>query len=1249
MIPLSFAQLRLWFLAQLEGPNAIYNAPFAWRLRGSLDVDAVGEALGDVVARHESLRTVFPSRDGVPYQQVLEDVRPDVVVAQLAEPALPAAMDAAIASVFDLSADVPLRAWLFSVGADEWVLLVVVHHIAADGLSLGPLVRDLGVAYRARTAGAEPEFVALPVQYVDYALWQRELLGERSDPSSELSRLLAFWTAALDGVPEQLELPADRPRPAAPSYRGDVVDVVVDRSLHAGLAALAQSHGVTLFMVLQAAFATLLTRLGAGTDVPIGTPVAGRTEEALEDLVGFFVNTVVLRTDTTGDPSFVELLGRVRETDLAALDHQELPFEQVVEAVSPARSTAHHPLFQVMLTLEPAGTGDGLDLPGIEARPEPFGYGVAKFDLTLSLEEHHDGHGTPAGVTGVLSFAADLFDRPTVEALVQRFANVLEQAVATPALRLSRLDVLLPGERDRLLTGGTPVDVATSTLPALFEAQVTRSPDAVAVVCGDRTVSYGELGAWVDRVACWLVAHGAGPERVVGVALPRSVELVVALLAVVKAGAAYLPIEAGLPAERVRAMVDEARPVLVIEPGMVETAADADDAGPVVGPRPESPAYVIYTSGSTGRPKGVVVTHEAIVNRLVWMQDRFGLEADDRVLQKTPFGFDVSVWEFFWPLSQGATLVLAKPDGHRDPAYLTRLIREQRVTTVHFVPSMLRAFLDEPAAARCDSVRRVICSGEALPAEVQEQYFTTLNAPLFNLYGPTEAAVDVTWWECRAGDPVVPIGSPVWNTSVYVLDANLSPVPTGVAGELYLAGVQLARGYVAQPGLTADRFVADPFGPPGTRMYRTGDLVRRAADGALVYLGRGDDQVKLRGRRIELGEIGAVLANHHHVDQATVIARDGRLVAYVIPATTAPDGLVDELRTTAAEWLPDYMLPSDYVLVDAFPLSRNGKLNHRALPAPARPLTGSRRPRNPREEILCGLFAELLRVNHVGIDDNFFELGGHSLLAAALIASAPVMLGRGLSVADVFRAPTVAQLAALTGNDDLTEVVLRIRPEGQRPPLFLVHPGIGLSWCYAGLARRLPDVPLYGLQARGASAPERMPCSLAEMAEDYLAEVRAIQPHGPYRLAGWSFGGNVAHLMATLLQQRGEEVTLLALLDSYPFAGGPEVSAADAPTPADPAVVERELARFGMDMSRSERFAAVLAHNTWLAECCTPGVFQGDLVFFRANDHGAEPRAEAWEEFVSGTIQPHPVDAGHFELLRAEPLAQIAEVLDRLT
>ncbi|MFE5098116.1 amino acid adenylation domain-containing protein, partial [Streptomyces sp. NPDC056638] len=1035
MIPLSFAQRRLWFIDQLEGPNAIYNIPVQQRLRGQVDREALNAALRDVMGRHEVLRTVFAVADGEPYQRILkmDELDWEMQHVQVAPADLGGALAEARACTFDLAVEVPIRAWLFSTAAGDHLLLVVVHHIAGDGWSMRPLSRDVSAAYRARLAGRAPEWEPLPVQYADYALWQREVLGDERNPDSLIARQTAFWRTTLAGLPEELQLPFDRSRPAKSSHRGYRLPLEVSAQAHARMAELARSEGATVFMVLQATLAVLLSRLGAGTDVPIGAAVAGRTDVALNDMVGFFVNTLVLRADLSGDPTFAELLGRVKDTAWEAFAHQDVPFEKLVEELAPTRSLSRHPLFQVLVTMEdgaaPAGPAAGMSEV------------AAKVDLEVSASEVFDAEGEPAGLSGALIASADLFSVESAALIVARWARVIEALTTDPKLRLSAVDVLDADERRRVLTewNDTAVELPRLTVPELFEAQVARTPDAVAVVAAGRELSYSELDERANRLARLLIARGVGPETVVAVCMERGVDQVVALLGVLKAGAGYLPVDAGYPAERIAFLLENAAPVVALasaatagalagavvvvdSPEVVAElaglAARALDAGErVVRLRPEHPAYVIYTSGSTGRPKGVVVEHRSVVALLSWAAREFSSDEFARVLVSTSFNFDVSVFELFGPLVSGGSVEIVQD-------LLALADREHGPWEVSLISGVPSAFSQIVNGAALDArPRTVVLAGEALTADEVAGIRRALpGVRVANIYGPTEATVYSTAWYTEgevAG--IVPIGRPISNARAYVLDGLLKPVAPGVAGELYLAGAGLARGYLRQQGLTAERFVADPFGTGG-RLYRTGDLVRWNAEGRLEYLGRADEQVKVRGFRIELGEVQAVVAGHPSVAQAVVVARedapgDRRLVAYVVPGGAA-DGLPETVREFVARRLPAYMVPAAVVVLDALPLSANGKLDRKALPAPEFTAGPGRAPANAREEVICAAFAEVLGLETVGVDDDFFALGGHSLLAIRLVES---LRARGVSVAvrALFQTPSPAGLAAAAGAESV--------------------------------------------------------------------------------------------------------------------------------------------------------------------------------------------------------------------------------------
>jgi amino acid adenylation domain-containing protein len=1064
-VPLSYGQRRLWFIRQLEGPGATYNLPIVLRLSGRLDRDALGIAMRDVIGRHEVLRTVFPVEDGEPYQQIIdpEDLEWDLQAADLALEDLPGAVAEAAGYPFDLGTEVPIRAWLFSAGPHEQVVVMVVHHIAGDGWSMEPLARDVSVAYAARCAGRVPEWAPLPVQYADYAIWQRELLGDERDPDSVISGQVAYWREALAGAPEELELPFDHPRPAVASHRGHEVPVEIPARVHARLVKVARAEGVTTFMVLQAALSVLLSRLGAGTDIPIGVANAGRTDEALDDLIGSFLNTLVARTDLSGDPTFREVLARVRARSLSAFAHQDVPFERLVEELSPTRSMARHALFQVMLTLQNNAEAV-LELPGLRAEAMPVGASTAQFDLDVIVGEVFDAEGAPAGVRGSVTAAADLFDPGTVARLAARFVRALELLTGDPRTRLSAVDVLDEDERRRLLTewNDTAADVAPATVPELFEAQVARTPDAVAVVCDGAGVSYAELDARANRLARLLAGRGVGPETVVPVCMERGAGLMVALLGVLKAGGAYMPIDPGYPADRIAYMLKDAAPLVVLAtagtagalPSPVAEALILDGQGLAAepaGPAPEvvgdgerraplsvaHPAYVIFTSGSTGRPKGVLVSHAGVASLVAGQVRSLGVGPGSRVGQFASAGFDTFGWEWLMALLSGAALVVI-PDERRLGVALPVFLAEQGVSHVTLPPAVLGTL--EEGAIGPGTV--LVVAGEACPVEVMARW--ARGREMFNSYGPTETTVDATLWRCDADAGQVAIGSPVVNTRVYVLDEYLSPVPVGVAGELYVAGAGLARGYLGRPELTAERFVADPFGT-GERLYRTGDRARWTPGGRLVFAGRTDDQVKIRGFRIEPGEIGAVLAEHPAVAQAAVIVREDtpgekRLIAYIVPAAGGAETAqwAASVLELAAERLPEYMVPSAVVALGALPLSVNGKLDRKALPAPdcsaGTPVAG-RGPSDVREEILCGVFAQVLGLENVRVDDDFFALGGHSLLAVRLASRVRAVLGVDLDIRVLFDAPTVAGLAARLADDGTAQAALTTMERPERVPL----------------------------------------------------------------------------------------------------------------------------------------------------------------------------------------------------------------------
>ncbi|NCE93551.1 non-ribosomal peptide synthetase [Pseudomonas sp. L13] len=1034
---LSYAQQRMWFLWQLDPASGAYNLPGAVRLRGALSLPALEQAFASLVARHETLRTVFQRQADERLAQVA--VEPSVTVEHLDFTAL--AVDAREQAVnaaatrqsllpFDLEHGPLLRVQLLKLAEQEQVLLLTLHHIVSDGWSMNVLIDEFIRCYDAHERNEAPQLPALPIQYSDYALWQRRWLE-----AGEQARQLEYWQARLGDEHPVLELPTDHPRPAMPSYQGTRHNFVIDPALAAQLRSCAQQHNVTLFMLLLGAFNVLLHRYTGQGDIRVGVPIANRNRTEVEGLIGFFVNTQVLRTELTGQTRVAELLQGIKEHALGAQAHQELPFERLVEALKIERSLSHTPLFQVMYNHQPVvadiasvSTASGLELALVEWQGR-----TTQFDLTLDTYEKS---GT---LHAALTYANDLFDTPTIERMARHWTRLLQAMVLDGEQRIGELPMLDAGEQQRLVHSWNQTAEAYPTergLHHLIEDQAQRSPDAPALVFGTTTLTYAQLDARANQLAHALGEQGVGPDVLVGICIERSIEMVVGLLAILKAGGAYVPLDPEYPQERLAYMIEDSGIQLLLSQqsllaslpvaGIQVIALDQpalwldgySSDSPNVAPHALNLAYVIYTSGSTGKPKGAGNSHRALVNRLSWMQQAYGLGANDAVLQKTPFSFDVSVWEFFWPLMTGARLVVAAPGEHREPARLIDTIGRYAITTLHFVPSMLQAFIHEPGVQACASLTRIVCSGEALPLDAQQQVFARLpTAALYNLYGPTEAAIDVTHWACiDEGADSVPIGRPIANLGTYVLDAQLNPVPAGVSGELYLGGVGLARSYHRRPALTAERFVPSPF-VMGERLYRTGDRVRQRADGVIEYLGRLDHQVKLRGLRIELGEIEARLMQHPHVREAVVLVHGGKqLVAYLVHAGEAPA----DLKAWLLSSLPEYMVPTHFIALPKLPVTANGKLDRKALPAPDAALQQAFvAPQGDLQTALAAIWSDVLGVEQVGQDDNFFELGGDSIISIQVVSRAR-QAGIRLSPRDLFQYQSIRSLALVASFEQVS-------------------------------------------------------------------------------------------------------------------------------------------------------------------------------------------------------------------------------------
>ena len=1034
-LPLSFAQQRLWFLAQLEPESPFYNEFTAFKLSGQLNISIFKQSLAAIIRRHEPLRTTFSTNSAGKPVQIIQpiaeiplpiiDLEPLNLTSQQQEIEKLASIEAQ--KVFNLEQDLLLRVTLLKLNSSEHIVLFTTHHIVTDGWSTEILIKEIATLYQAFLTGKPSPLPELSIQYADFALWQREWLQGET-----LSTQLNYWQQQLQNLP-RIDLPTDYPRPAKTAYQGAASTFELSPALTVAIKTLAQQEGVTLFMLLLAAFQVLLSRYTDREDIAVGTPIANRNRGEIEGLIGFFANTLVLRTNLEGNPSFRELLQRVRELTLAAYTHQDLPFEKLVEELKVERHLNHNPLFDVMFTLE-TNSGEELKLPGLTLSYLEAENETAIFDLILSIGE------TETGLTGAIRYSTELFKQSTIERMIGHLETLLAAITANPQTPLSDLPILTQTEQQLLGSwNDTEVNYPQALcIHQLFEAQVERSPDAVAVVFEAQTLTYRELNHRANQLAHYLQELGVKPEVLVGICVERSLLMVIGLLAILKAGGAYVPLDPSYPLQRLAYMLEDSQPmVLLTQQDLVaslpnqqaqavcldtdwEQISNNSTENPVSNITIDNLAYVIYTSGSTGKPKGAMNTHRSIGNRLLWMQDAYQLNSTDTVLQKTPFSFDVSVWEFFWTLITGARLVIAQPEGHKDPNYLVDLILQQQVTTLHFVPSMLQVFLEAKDVEKCQSIKRVIASGEALPVQLQQRFFERLEAQLHNLYGPTEAAIDVTFWQCqkdRLNTQTVPIGRPIANIQIYLLDRALNPVAVGVTGEIYLAGVGVGRGYVNRPDLTAEKFIPNPFdSEAGTRLYRTGDKARYLPNGEIEYVGRIDNQVKLRGFRIELGEIEAVMLQHPTVREAVVQIRDladsQSLVAYVVPKNQQLL-TISELRQFLESKLPNYMIPSAFVTLETLPLNPNSKVDRKALPIPnlARSETDFVLPRNHTEKIIASIYAEILKQEKVSINDNFFELGGHSLLATQVISRLREAFEIEFPLRILFEKPTVVSLA----------------------------------------------------------------------------------------------------------------------------------------------------------------------------------------------------------------------------------------------
>ncbi|HDR3034172.1 TPA: pyoverdine non-ribosomal peptide synthetase PvdD, partial [Pseudomonas aeruginosa] len=1162
-LALSFAQERQWFLWQLEPESAAYHIPSALRLRGRLDVDALQRSFDSLVARHETLRTRFRLEGGRSYQQVQPAVSVSIEREQFGEEGLIERIQAIVVQPFDLERGPLLRVNLLQLAEDDHVLVLVQHHIVSDGWSMQVMVEELVQLYAGYSQGLDVVLPALPIQYADYALWQRSWME-----AGEKERQLAYWTGLLGGEQPVLELPFDRPRPARQSHRGAQLGFELSRELVEAVRALAQREGASSFMLLLASFQALLYRYSGQADIRVGVPIANRNRVETERLIGFFVNTQVLKADLDGRMGFDELLAQARQRALEAQAHQDLPFEQLVEALQPERNASHNPLFQVLFnhqseirSVTPEVQLEDLRLEGLAWDGQ-----TAQFDLTLDIQEDENG------IWASFDYATDLFDASTVERLAGHWRNLLRGIVANPRQRLGELPLLDAPERRQTLSEWNPAQrecAVQGTLQQRFEEQARQRPQAVALILDEQRLSYGELNARANRLAHCLIARGVGADVPVGLALERSLDMLVGLLAILKAGGAYLPLDPAAPEERLAHILDDSGvrllltqghllerlprqtgvEVLAIDGLVLDGYAESD---PLTTLSADNLAYVIYTSGSTGKPKGTLLTHRNALRLFSATEAWFGFDERDVWTLFHSYAFDFSVWEIFGALLYGGRLVIVPQWVSRSPEDFYRLLCREGVTVLNQTPSAFKQLMavacSADMATQQPALRYVIFGGEALDLQSLRPWFQRFGdrqPQLVNMYGITETTVHVTYRPVSEADLegglVSPIGGTIPDLSWYILDRDLNPVPRGAVGELYIGRAGLARGYLRRPGLSATRFVPNPFpGGAGERLYRTGDLARFQADGNIEYIGRIDHQVKVRGFRIELGEIEAALAGLAGVRDAVVLAHDGvggtQLAGYVV-ADSAEDAerLRESLRESLKRQLPDYMVPAHLMLLERMPLTVNGKLDRQALPQPDASLSQQayRAPGSELEQRIAAIWSEILGVERVGLDDNFFELGGHSLLLLMLKERIGDTCQATLSISQLMTHASVAEQAACIEGQARESLLVPLNGRREGSPLFMFHPSFGSVHCYKTLAMALRDRhPVKGVVCRALLGAGREVPEWDDMVAEYAEQLLQEHPEGVFNLAGWSLGGNLAMDVAARLEQRGRQVAFVGWIDA---------------------------------------------------------------------------------------------------------------------
>lgn len=1315
--PLSYNQQGLWVLNQLMPGTSLYHTPTAVRLTGTLDVAALKNALDFMVARHDALRTIFTNVDGTPAQSIISDSSlemPLMDLSDLAEEDREAeslrVLQHETQRLFDLAQGPLIRSILLRLHEREHILLVTMHHIVTDGWSIGIFHRELSALYEAFLTGKSSPLAELPIRYTDFAHWQRQWFKGEVYESQ-----LSYWKKQFATLPPVLELPTDHPRPNVQAYRafrGAHHTICLSKELTTLLKQFSQKKGVTLFMTLLAAYEVLLHRYTGEEDMVIGTPIAGRTMPETESLIGLFINTLALRSNLSGDPSFVELLDRVKETALGAYAHQDLPFERLVKELQPERTLAHSPLFQVMFVLQSEDIPP-LQLPGLTASHFRVGHVMANFDLTLDIVER-DGQ-----LACLFESNADLFEAETVERMMGHFQTLLEGIVANPEQRIGELSLLNESERRRLLVewNDTRTDYpAHRCIQELFEREVESTPDAAALICEDRQLTYRELNLRANQLAHYLRKCGVGPDTRVGVCVERTPEMIIVLLGILKAGGAYVPLDPAYPHARLQFMLDDARvPVLLTQKALLQnlpvTAAEVicvdelwekitheSQSNPELRTTADNLAYVMYTSGSTGKPKGVAVAHRNVV-RLVKNTNYASFSADEVFLQFATISFDASTFEIWGSLLNGARLALMPP-GTPSLKELGQALKRYQVTTLWLTAGLFHLMVDDHLDD-LRGVRQLLAGGDVLSVPHVRKVFQELpGCSLINGYGPTENTTFTCCYPVTDLTKVngsVPIGYPISNTSVYVLDRYLNPAPIGVTGELYVGGDGLAHGYLDRPELSAERFVRDPFSTaPTARLYRTGDLVRYRATGEMEFIGRIDNQVKVRGFRIELGEIEAALADYPSVREAVVVVRkdegDKHLVAYFVPREGHAIR-VDDLRDFLNQKLPDHMVPSVFVELESLPLSPIGKVDRHALPSTNgnKPSTVTRfaAPTDELELKLARIWERVMGISSIGVNDNFFELGGHSLLAVRLFAQIEKSFDRNLPLATLFQAPTVKQLAHVLREEGWPvpwSSLVIIQGGRDRTPFFCVHAAGGNVLEYRDLARLLgPNQPFYGLQAKGLDGKQEPHTSIKEMAAHYIREMREVQPKGPYLIGGRSSGGTIAFEMACQLTAKGEEVRLLALLDTYP-AGYFKLVAGASGFRQRSIRYFKKLWSHGLNLRQlgpTEKLGYILNKLKYAPEKIRhklyrraykiykqigqplppalknieeinfaavkdylPQVYSGNVVLFLASDLTADyDLLDGWRELVAGSIEAHEISGDHINIIKEPHVRALADQL----